>query len=113
VGATPFEILAEPHRRCILDALRHGERPVTDLVQCVGLSQPAVSKHLRVLRQAGLVQARVDAQRRIYRLQPGPLREIDAWLAPYRTLWSDSLDRLERHIASMDDSVHEELEGDS
>jgi DNA-binding transcriptional ArsR family regulator len=99
--ATPFEVLAERHRRRILDLLRDGERPVTALVQQLALSQPAVSKHLRVLREAGLVQTRVDAQRRMYRLEPQPLREIDAWLAPYRALWTASLDRLERHLDEM------------
>jgi len=78
--------------------LRAGERPVADLVEHLAVSQPAVSKHLRVLREAGLVEARVDAQRRVYRLMPQSLREIDDWLAPYRMLWSDNLDRLERHL---------------
>ena len=93
-----FEIVAEPNRRRILDMLRTGERPVTELVEQLKVSQPAVSKHLRVLREAGLVEARVDAQRRVYRLQPQQLREIDDWLAPYRALWTTSLDRLERHL---------------
>jgi len=82
--------------------LRTGERPVTELVEQLDVSQPAVSKHLRVLREAGLVEARVDAQRRVYRLMPHRLREIDDWLAPYRTLWSQSLDRLERHLDDID-----------
>jgi DNA-binding transcriptional ArsR family regulator len=99
---SPFEVVAEPHRRRILDLLRDGERPVTELVEHTNQSQPAVSKHLRVLRQAGLVQSRVDAQRRLYRLQPQPLGEIDAWLAPYRALWSQSLDRLEQHLNEME-----------
>ena len=86
--------------------LRSGERPVTDLVEQLDVSQPAVSKHLRVLREAGLVEARVDAQRRVYRLMPHRLREIDDWLAPYRTLWSQSLDRLERHLDDIG-GVHE------
>lgn len=89
-----FDVLAEPNRRRILDELRHGERPVGDLVDTLGLSQPAVSKHLRVLRDAGLVQARVDGSRRQYRLRPDALREIDAWLAPYRALWEQRLDDL-------------------
>jgi DNA-binding transcriptional ArsR family regulator len=93
-----FAVLAEPNRRSILDLLMEGERPVGELVERLELSQPTVSKHLRVLREAGLVEARVDAQRRVYRLRPGPLREIDAWLAPYRRLWNDSLDRLEQHL---------------
>jgi DNA-binding transcriptional ArsR family regulator len=100
--ASAFEVVAEPHRRRILDLLRTGERPVAELVDQLSLSQPAVSKHLRVLRQAGLVCARVDAQRRLYRLEPQPLGEIDAWLAPYRELWSHSLDKLEEHLDAMD-----------
>lgn len=93
-----FAVLAEPTRRDILDLLRDGERPVGDLVARLDLSQPLVSKHLRVLREAGLVDVRPDAQRRLYRLRPAPLAEIDAWLAPYRELWSRSLDNLERHL---------------
>ena len=93
-----FAVLAEPTRRTILDLLRDGERPVGDLVDHLAISQPAVSKHLRVLRDAGLVDVRVDAQRRLYRLRPEPLAEVDAWLAPYRRLWAQSLDRLERHL---------------
>jgi DNA-binding transcriptional ArsR family regulator len=102
VVTSAFEVVAEPQRRRILDLLRSGERPVTALVEHLGVSQPSVSKHLRVLRDAGLVQTRVDAQRRLYRLQPRPLGEIDAWLAPYRTLWTDSLDKLEEHLDEMD-----------
>lgn len=94
----PFAVLAEPTRREILDLLRDGERPVGDLVDRLGMSQPSVSKHLRVLRDAGLVDVRPDANRRLYRLRPEPLIELDAWLAPYRRLWSRSLDRLERHL---------------
>jgi DNA-binding transcriptional ArsR family regulator len=101
---SPFEVVAEPHRRRILDLLRSEERPVSALVHHLGLSQPAVSKHLRVLREAGLVRTRVDAQRRVYRLEAEPLGEIDAWLAPYRALWTGSLDRLEEHLADMPDS---------
>lgn len=93
-----FAVLAEPVRRDILDLLREGERPVGDLVAELAMSQPAVSKHLRVLREAGLVEVRPDAQRRLYRLNPAPLAEIDAWLAPYRQLWSASLDRLAQHL---------------
>src|SRR5690242_17738624 len=100
--SSAFEVLAEPHRRRILDVLRQGERPVSALVDELGQSQPAVSKHLRVLREAGLVQTRVDAQRRLYRLRPQPLGEIDAWLAPYRALWNQSLDMLEQHLGEMD-----------
>jgi DNA-binding transcriptional ArsR family regulator len=93
-----FVVLAEPSRRAILDLLRDGERPVGDLVDRLPLSQPAVSKHLRVLREAGLVDVRRDRQRRLYRLRPEPLAEIDAWLAPYRRLWTRSLDALEQHL---------------
>jgi len=99
----PFEVLAEAHRRSILDLLRDSERSVGELVDVLGVSQPAVSKHLRVLREAGLVTARPDAQRRVYRLRPEPLRAIDDWLAPYRRLWSASLDALERHLDAMPD----------
>ena len=95
---TTLAVLAEPNRRRILDILREGERPVGDLVATLKVSQPAVSKHLRVLREAGVVEARVDAQRRLYRIRPEPLRELDAWLEPYRALWNNSLDRLERHL---------------
>lgn len=93
-----FAVLAEPNRRAILDLLRESPRPVGSLVDVLGLSQPAVSKHLRVLRDAGLVEATVDAQRRIYSLRLEPLREIDAWLAPYRERWTAALDRLDQHL---------------
>src|SRR6266581_5777740 len=96
-----FEVIAEPRRRRILDLVRGGERSVGELVVALDMSQPAVSKHLRVLRDAGLVEARVDEQRRLYRLRPGPLRELDAWLAPYRWAWDTSLDRLETHLGDM------------
>jgi DNA-binding transcriptional ArsR family regulator len=101
--ATTLEALVEPRRREILDLLRAGERPVGDLVQRLPLTQPAVSKHLKVLREAGLVEVRQDAQRRWYRLRPEPLAELDAWLAPYRELWTASLDALERRLAAMPD----------
>jgi DNA-binding transcriptional ArsR family regulator len=101
--ATAFEVLAEPRRREILDLLRAGERPVGELVERLDLTQPAVSKHLRVLREAGLVEVRQDAQRRWYRLRPEPLAEIDTWLAPYRRLWNSHLDALERHLDAMPD----------
>ncbi len=96
--ATTFDVLAEPRRRDILDLLRVRERSVGELVEGVSLSQPGVSKHLRVLREAGLVEVRVDAQRRWYRVRPEPLAEIDAWLAPYRRFWTDRLDALEHHL---------------
>jgi DNA-binding transcriptional ArsR family regulator len=93
-----FAIIAEPARRQILDLLRDGEKSVGELVEKLGMSQPAVSKHLRVLRQAGLVEVRPRAQLRLYRLRPEPLAEIDVWLAPYRRLWKGALDRLEKHL---------------
>jgi DNA-binding transcriptional ArsR family regulator len=98
-----FDVIAEPNRRRILDLLRQGDRPVSALVAALDISQPAVSKHLRILREAGIVEARVDAQRRLYRVRPEPLREIDAWLAPYRALWDERLDALERHLDDMGD----------
>lgn len=100
--ASTFEVLAEPRRREILDLLRDGERLVGDLVDRLELAQPTVSKHLKVLKGAGLVDVRQDAQRRWYRLRPAPLAEIDAWLAPYRRMWTDSLDALERHLDTME-----------
>jgi DNA-binding transcriptional ArsR family regulator len=99
-----FDILAEPHRRRILDLLRERERSVGDLVAALDLSQPAVSKHLRILREAGFVEVRSDAQRRLYRVRTEPLRVVDAWLAPYRPLWASRLDDLERHLDEMDRS---------
>jgi DNA-binding transcriptional ArsR family regulator len=101
--APPFEVLAEPNRRRILDLLRIEERPVGELVRELSVSQPAVSKHLRVLREAGLVTVRPEAQRRVYGVRAEPLRAMDEWLAPYRKLWSKRLDRLERHLDSMPD----------
>ena len=102
--ASTFAVLADPSRREILDLLRERERPVGYLVDRLTLAQPTVSKHLRVLREAGLVEVRTDAQRRWYRLAPGPLAEVDAWLAPYRRMWEKSLDALERRL--------DEIEGD-
>jgi DNA-binding transcriptional ArsR family regulator len=96
-----FEVLAEPSRRRILDLLREEERPVGDLVRLLAASQPSVSKHLRVLREAGLVEVRIDAQRRLYRVRPEPLREVARWLKPYRLLWESRLDDLERHLDQM------------
>lgn len=93
-----FSVISEPNRRVILDLLREGEVPVGELVDALDLSQPTVSKHLRVLREADLVAVRIDANRRYYRLRPGPLAEIDLWLEPYRNLWADRLDRLEEHL---------------
>jgi len=93
-----FEALAEPHRRRILDLLREGERPAGDLVEALAISQPGVSKHLRLLREAGLVSVRADGQRRLYRLAPKGLAELEAWLAPYRRFWADRLAALEGHL---------------
>jgi DNA-binding transcriptional ArsR family regulator len=96
-----FDVVAEPNRRRILDLLFERERPVGEVVESLGLSQPAVSKHLRILREAGLVEVRGDAQRRLYSLRPEPLRAIDEWLSPYRRMWEARLDALERHLATM------------
>jgi len=95
---TAFEVLADPTRRRILDLLQPGEQSVGDLVGRLGLSQPGVSKHLRVLRDAGLVSVRRDAQRRWYRIRPEPLALVDAWLEPYRRFWTERLDALGRHL---------------
>jgi DNA-binding transcriptional ArsR family regulator len=95
---TAYTALAEPHRRQILDLLRGGERSVGDLVDRLDLTQPGVSKHLRVLREAGLVGARAEGRQRLYGLRAQPLAEVDAWLSPYRAYWSDRLDALERHL---------------
>jgi len=95
---TPFEALAEPNRRRILDLLRAGERPAGELVEALAISQPGVSKHLKLLREAGLVSVRADGQRRMYRLEPRRLAEVDAWLAPYRRAWAGRLDALIRHL---------------
>jgi DNA-binding transcriptional ArsR family regulator len=100
---TAFDVVAEPRRRQILDLLRAAELPVGELVSALEMSQPAVSKHLRILREAGLVTVRGDAQRRLYSLRPEPLRTIDEWLAPYRRMWAASLDDLERHLDRMGD----------
>jgi DNA-binding transcriptional ArsR family regulator len=104
---TAFAALAEPHRQQILDLLVESERPVGELVQALSLSQPSVSKHLRVLREAGLVEARTEAQRRVYRVRPEPLLELDEWLAPYRRMWASRLDALEQHL----DTISDEEEG--
>jgi DNA-binding transcriptional ArsR family regulator len=99
----PFEALAEPNRRRILDLLRVAERPVGDLVDALAISQPAVSKHLRVLREAGLVHVQSDGQRRIYGVRSEPLRAVYEWLEPYRRLWESRLDLLQRHLDDMPD----------
>ncbi len=100
---TAFELLADPTRRRVLDELRAGERSVGDLVERLKMNQPAVSKQLRVLREAGLATVRVDAQRRIYRLDAAGLREVDEWLAPYRDFWNERLDAMERTLESMEE----------
>ena len=93
-----LDVIAEPTRRRILDHVRERDRSVGELVELTGMHQPGVSRHLRVLRDAGLVEVRTEAQRRIYSLRPEPLAELDAWLAPYREHWSGRLDALERHL---------------
>jgi DNA-binding transcriptional ArsR family regulator/uncharacterized protein YndB with AHSA1/START domain len=100
---TAFDVLAEPSRRDILDLLRDGERSVGELVDRLSLSQPGVSKHLRVLREAGLVEVRPEGQRRLYELRAEPLAEVDSWLSPYRRFWSSRLDALERHLDDEED----------
>jgi DNA-binding transcriptional ArsR family regulator len=96
-----FEIIAEPNRRAILNLLVSSEKSVGEIERQLRMSQPAVSKHLRVLREAGLVESTVDAQRRLYRLKPEPLQEVAEWLAPFRRLWSTHIDALERHLDRM------------
>jgi len=100
-----FEIIAEPNRRAILGLLASSEYSVGDIERQLRMSQPAVSKHLRVLRDAGFVESTVDAQRRLYRLKPEPLQEIEAWLAQFRRFWSAHVDALERHLDRMDQSM--------
>jgi DNA-binding transcriptional ArsR family regulator len=97
-----FEIIAEPNRRAILSLLVSSQQSVGEIERQLRMSQPAVSKHLRVLRDAGFVESTVDAQRRLYRLKPEPLREMDAWLAQFRRFWSAHVDALERHLDRMD-----------
>ena len=98
-----FEIIAEPNRRAILSLLTASEQSVGEIERQLGMSQPAVSKHLRVLRDAGFVESTVDAQRRLYRLKSGPFQELDAWLEQFRRFWSVHIDALERHLDRMDD----------
>jgi DNA-binding transcriptional ArsR family regulator len=99
-----FEIIAEPNRRAILNLLVLSQQSVGEIERRLRMSQPAVSKHLRVLRDAGFVEATVDAQRRLYRLKPEPFEEVDMWLAPFRRFWSARVDALERHLDRMDDA---------
>jgi DNA-binding transcriptional ArsR family regulator len=103
--ASVFEIIAEPNRRAILGLLVSSEQSVGEIERQLRMTQPAVSKHLRVLREAGFVEATVDAQRRLYRLKPEPLQEVEAWLAPFRRFWSAHLDALERHLDRMDQAT--------
>lgn len=97
-----FAIIAEPNRRTILSLLASSECSVGELERQLGMPQTSVSKHLRVLREAGFVEARVEAQRRVYRLRPEPLMEVDAWLAPFRRFWTAHVDALERHLDRME-----------
>jgi DNA-binding transcriptional ArsR family regulator len=97
-----FAIIAEPNRREILSLLMSSERSVGEIERQLKMPQPSISKHLRVLREAGFVEARIDAQRRVYRIRPEPLREVDAWLAPFRRFWASHLDALERHLDRVD-----------
>ena len=100
-----FEIIAEPNRRAILSLLGSSQQSVGEIERQLGLSQPTVSKQLRVLREAGFVESTVDAQRRLYRLKPEPLQDVDAWLAPFRRFWSAHVDALERHLDRMNQST--------
>jgi len=99
---TVFEIIAEPNRRAILSLLVSSQQSVGEIERQLGMAQPTVSKHLRVLREAGFVESTVDAQRRLYRLKPEPFQEVDDWLAQFRRFWSDHVDALERHLDRMD-----------
>ena len=99
-----FDIIAEPNRRAILSLLASSQQSVGEIERQLGMPQPTVSKHLRVLRESGFVEATVDAQRRLYRLRPQPLREVDDWLAPFRRFWSSHLDALERHLDRMEEA---------
>ena len=101
-----FEIIAEPNRRAILSLLVSSQQSVGEIERQLRMPQPTVSKHLRVLREAGFVESTVDAQRRLYRLKPEPLQEVDAWLAPFRRFWSAHVDALERHLDRMDPNAN-------
>jgi DNA-binding transcriptional ArsR family regulator len=102
VASSTWTVIADPHRRAMLELLRHRPRSVNELTAALGLSQPGTSKHLRTLRDAGLVRVRADAQRRVYELDPAPLAELDDWLAPYRRFWDARLDALARHLDEPD-----------
>jgi len=108
---TVFDIIAEPNRRAILGLLVSSQQSVGEIERRLRMSQPTVSKHLRVLREAGFVESTVDAQRRLYRLKPEPLQELDAWLDPFRRFWSGHVDRLERHLDRMDQSPSTKKKG--
>jgi DNA-binding transcriptional ArsR family regulator len=108
---TVFDIIAEPNRRAILGLLVSSQQSVGEIERRLRMPQPTVSKHLRVLREAGFVESTVDAQRRLYRLKPEPLRELDAWLAPFRRFWSGHIDALERHLDRMDQSTSTKKKG--
>jgi DNA-binding transcriptional ArsR family regulator len=99
-----FAVLAEPHRRAILSLLSSSECSVGELMDHLRLPQPSVSKHLKVLREGGFVESRVEAQRRVYRLNPQPLQEVDAWLAPFRRFWSQHVDAMEQHLERMEEA---------
>jgi DNA-binding transcriptional ArsR family regulator len=103
--SSPWQALADPNRRAVLELLLERPRAAGELVDRLGLSQPGTSKHLKVLREAGLVQVRAEANRRVYAIDPGPLSELDVWLAPYRRLWNEHLDALGRHL---DDTEQED-----
>ena len=106
-----FDVLAEPSRRAILDELVHGEHSVGELERRLRVSQPSISKHLRVLRETGFVEARIEAQRRVYRLRMEPLQALDTWLEPYRRQWTQALDNLERHLDRMPDDKPKRRKG--
>ncbi len=108
---TVFEIIAEPNRRAILSLLVSSQQSVGEISRQLRMPQPTVSKHLRVLREAGFVESTVDAQRRLYRLRPEPLQEVDAWLAPFRQFWSAHIDALERHLDRMEQSTATKKKG--
>ena len=108
-----FEIIAEPNRRAILSLLVSSQQSVGEIERQLRMTQPTVSKHLRVLREAGFVESTVDAQRRLYRLKPEPLQELEAWLAPFRRFWSAHLDALERHLDRMDRMDRADPDGSS
>ena len=105
VVESSFAIIAEPNRRAILSLLLSSERSVGEIERKLRLSQPSVSKHLRVLREAGFVESRIEAQRRLYRLRPEPLMELEAWLVPFRRFWSKHVDALEQHLKKMDNET--------